>query len=62
MNLAAASEEIMVAAADNNQERVEIAQLYNKVRFVFIFLVAGSNVYNHFNTNLYLLLSRCAKI
>lgn len=44
MNLAAASEEIMVAAADNNQERVEIAQLYNKVSFVFIFLVAGSNV------------------
>lgn len=33
----------MVAAADNNQERVEIAQLYNHVSFVFIFffLVAG---------------------
>lgn len=37
LNLAAASEEIMVAAVDNNQARVEIAQHYNQVSCVFFF-------------------------
>jgi len=35
LNLAAASEEIMGAAVDNNQARVEIAQHYNQVSYAF---------------------------
>lgn len=61
LNLAAASEEITVAAVDNNQERVEITQLFNKVSFGFFF---GGRLIsrNSSSTLISLRLSRCAKI